>query len=514
MWTFRRKKTVEPVPSGALRYPWGGYEFDPNVELAPHYAVMGMTNSGKTLTIRMLMRAVLLEPGHPVPRHRAMVYDPKRDFLPLLVGMGVPEASIVLLHAFDKRAHVWHIAKDVDSRAAARQLAAILAPADKNSTQPFFANAAQDILAGVIDTLRVKTREQPDPQWTLNDVLEALSPRDRLKEFLRQTDDGKDLVDSYFEANPKTLGDILSTLRTKLAPFQDVARIWARIFRDHPERRLSLSEWAVPPEKGPPPPPRVLLLGTDDTNAESLEPINRAMFKRASQLVTARPKENPDDQTWFFLDEVRWLGELDGLQGLLLKGRSKGAHVVLGFQDLQGLKHVYGEFQAEELVAQCGNLAILKLNSPETMEWAARYFGKYRDFVASFGESHSAQGGSTSTQQTPQEVSSILAQQFRLFPLPTEETGITGAFASPDDAWTDTIPPNIVDKFLRRAPLRPLAFDKAPATAQDRVGWRERDRNRLKLDAAIALDPDLGEEQQAKDDPYPATVRGPLPNPR
>ena len=49
---FRRK----PAPIARV-IPWGGVEFEEH-ELAPHYAVMGMTNSGKTLTIRMLMKVI------------------------------------------------------------------------------------------------------------------------------------------------------------------------------------------------------------------------------------------------------------------------------------------------------------------------------------------------------------------------------------------------------------------------------------------------------------------------
>src|SRR5690349_16829924 len=113
---FRKQATDAPhevtAASAQLFYPWGGRELRVEDELAPHYAVMGMTSSGKTLTIRMLMRAVLVDNSDatkPRLRSRAAVYDPKRDFYPLLVGMGVPEDSIVPLHAFDERAHMWHL---------------------------------------------------------------------------------------------------------------------------------------------------------------------------------------------------------------------------------------------------------------------------------------------------------------------------------------------------------------------------------------------------------------------
>lgn len=51
-----------------------------------------------------------------------------------------------------------------------------------------------------------------------------------------------------------------------------------------------------------------------------------------------------------FLDELRDLGRLDALNRLLLKGRSKNVSVVLGFQDIEGLREVYGDKVANEIV--------------------------------------------------------------------------------------------------------------------------------------------------------------------
>lgn len=474
------------APRGVTYLPWGGQLLESRLELAPHYAVMGMTSSGKTLTIRMLMRGALVARrlgGASRLRHRAIVFDPKCDFFPLLVGMGVPKAAIVPLHAFDSRSYVWDLARDVETASAARQLAAILAPREPNATQPFFANAACDILAGVINTLRIKVKVKDG--WSLNDLLEATSDATRLRHVLELTPEGKELHTLYFEVNERTAADILATLRTKLAPLQSVARIWARLFKDE-SRRISLTEWARESE------PRLLLLGTDDTNAESLDPINRAILKRASQLVTGRSDEDPADETWFFLDEARWLGELDGLQGLLLKGRSKGAHVVLGFQDIQGLRHVYGEFQADELIGQCGNIAVFKLASPATMEWAAQYFGKYRDFVRSFGQSWGSQSSTSSTQDSIQEIPSILAQEFRLLRIPEPGLGIDGAFTTSAHAWRGTVPEAFVQEHLAAPDPHTRTFEPRPASEQDRLPWSAEDLARLGLPPSALAAADSG----------------------
>ena len=73
---------------------------------------------------------------------------------------------------------------------------------------------------------------------------------------------------------------------------------------------------------------------------------------------------------------MREAGELDGLGRLLTKGRSKGACVVLGFQDIDGLRDVYGTELANEIAGLCSNKAILRTDSSSTAEWASKLFGE------------------------------------------------------------------------------------------------------------------------------------------
>lgn len=471
--------------------PWGGVALPLKDFLATHFAVIGMTLSAKTLSIRMLMNAALIPNGRKL-RHRAFVYDPKLDFYPVLRGMGVPASQVIVLNPFDSRSVAWDIAADINDAATARQFSALLAPVEPEASQPFFSSAAQGLLEAVINTLRVRTPKR----WTFNDALEAFYSLDDLRALLSFTDDGRRAAERYLGGNEKTASDVLSTVDTKLMPYTIVARLWARA-----KTRVSLTEWATSLN------PTVLLLGRSDTHSDVLDPINRAFFKRLSQLVTARPEvpgrpdDEPEDKTWVFVDETRWAGDLDGLDGLLLKGRSKGAHVVLGFQDIQGMRHVYGKERADELVGQCGNLAVMRLNSPETMEWAAEFFGKYEEYVQSFNFSQTkAVGGSSTTTGhgfNLQERSSILAQQFRMFAMPSRERGIEGAFAVPEKAWTCTVPSAFVSQYLRGLSSHKddAGFVPRAPEDQERLPWSDPFRNDLGLDKPQQKKPPLRSKQ-------------------
>lgn len=240
-------------------------------------------------------------------------------------------------------------------------------------------------------------------------------------------------------------------------------------------------------------PPTVLLLGTDDSNRASLDAVNRAIFKRISELLTSKPERDPNDptvrndETWLFLDELRMAGPLEGLQGLLLKGRTMGVRAVLGLQDIQGLVFNYGQEQADELIGQCGNVAVLRLNNPSTMKWASSLFANYEEYTPSYSTSHSSGSGggstTTGTSWSLQQRQAMLEQEFRLFPRPTSETGITGAYIASNKAWRDVAPPAFVANYLSDPADKKKypGFNPRPITDQKRRMWDAQDLLRLGL---------------------------------
>lgn len=303
--------------------------------------------------------------------HRALIYDAKVDILSLLHGMGL-KCPIEILNPFDVRATAWDIAKDVTSPVTARQFATVLIPEDKNASQPFFANAARDIIGQVLLTLiQIKPGE-----WTLRDLLLAVQSKKYLIELLNQTPQGKLKAETYL-SEERTGLNILSEIATRMAPFEAVAQAW-----NNCPRQISLTQW-VESEA-------VLVLGNNEEHRAALDPINRVLFQRATELVLAQ-SESTTRRTWFFLDEVRDAGNLESLGRLMTKGRSKGACVALGFQDIEGMHDAFGKERANEFIGQCANKAILRLNSPETAKWASELFGKYEFMEEEAGEN---KGGS------------------------------------------------------------------------------------------------------------------------
>lgn len=459
-----RSPTDPGLSLGSLRLP--------SRAACSHFAIAGATGSGKTLLQRLLMQSALSRIGQG-DSHRALLYDAKQDLLPLLAGMDL-RAPIHTLHPLDRRAVAWNMAADIKTPAAALQTASLLIPEIKTDNNPFFANAARHLLTGAINALI----EQAGAHWTLLHVLLVMRDPVRLGNLLGRSDHTRFLL-QYFE-HTGTFQNILSTVLTALAPFDTLAAAW-----DRAEKSISLARWMTEES--------ILVLGCDEANRVALEAMNRLIFRRISELVLSRPEVTDPDgygsRTWFFLDEVREAGKLESLSRLLTKGRSKGAAVVLGFQDIAGLQDVYGKEVANELVGQCATSVMLRLNSPETAAWASKLIGSREVLETRHGHSRSYHSALQTLPGTGSSVSHglatrplVLDSEIMGLPPTSFDTGLSAYVVTP---WTGAFHEHLSGDWLRQNLRPPEArvpnFLPSPAPHQYLRPWGPEDEAILRF---------------------------------
>jgi type IV secretory pathway TraG/TraD family ATPase VirD4 len=363
-----------------------------------HFCIIGTTGSGKSLTIQIMLKGVLGDLCNGTsPDHRALIYDAKKDAHKMLDRMGFPSERVKTLNPFDKDCYEWNMAEDIDSPSSALELASILIP-ELEESQPFFSDAARDLLSGVIgffifERARRKRNGERALEWSFRDVLLAMRSKERIMEILSRHPHLRDRL-AYF-VNDKTGAEIMATIRTKLAPYEIVAACWHRAIDEKTgkKRTISLRDW-VEQER------TVLILGASETNRQAIDTINRVLFRRIVQLVLDQ-EESEERRTWFFLDELRQMGQLklsnvNILGSLFTQGRSKGASVVIAIQDIDGLRALYGADEANEILAQCNTKVILRVSSPSTAQWACDLAGKQlakeEDYSETFTDNRGIKG--------------------------------------------------------------------------------------------------------------------------
>lgn len=474
---------VPPAKAPAREPPliyWGHCSL-PESEALRHFCVIGTTGSGKTITIRLLMRSVLprIRPGSD---WRALIFDAKRDTMSRIAAMPI-HVPIRILNPFDKRSAPWDMATDIASPAAAQYLAKLLIPEEVNASQPFFADAARHILYGTL----VALNELHPQEWIFRDVLLALRVPERIKALLEKTATTAEIASQYF-AETRTVSSIVSTLATKLQRYEIIAALWATSRTP----RFSLEAWLSEES--------ILVLGKHPSYKSSIEPINEAIFQRLVDLILSLP-DSDRRRTYFFLDEVREAGKLDGLWSLLNQGRSKGACVVIGFQDIEGLRSAYGEKVAHEIVGQCNNKTFLRTDSPPTAEWVERHFGQVQQRERAPGNPAVAKAQANINVPHQRVVrSAILASEIMSIPKTGPEHGLTAIHDIPlvGFAYTTNVP------FSQLLEIHAFDQDKTtpdeesrPKTEERLAPWTDADHRRI-----------LGEEPRKEapaDVPPPAT---------
>jgi type IV secretory pathway TraG/TraD family ATPase VirD4 len=459
---------------------FAGYEF-PFEAGVTMFGIIGTTGSGKTTFIRLMMQSFIPYIGQPGKFYdqRCVLYDVKQEMLSILFGAGVDPEKVILLHPYDTRCAAPDFAKDYRTESQALQFATALVPETNENTR-FFNDAARDCIAALI----VAFNYLAPLKWDFRDLIVALSNQRLLELVLGACPYTEDRL-QYFE-QPTTGANIMSTIRTKIAPFRSIAACWHRA-----EERVSLTDW-IRDKNG-----SFLVLGHSEQLRAPLSAINQILFQRLAEL-TLDLDESSERRIYFVLDEIRHLGKLEALPGLLTNGRSKGAVVILGFQSYEGMCAVWGKEIASEIIAMCANQAHLRLSSGESAQWSSDQFSfRYQEETESSQTSSVSwgpEGTTTSESKTIQTKTEkrerVMPSKFLEMPNANAKNGISGCYISP---WFKEVNPEKTT-FLQKMLTRQESFDRLmrksakednfimrPVEDQILEPWNEDDFKRLNL---------------------------------
>ena len=396
-----RRQLTPQVKQYLIR--WAGLDLPGDTE--SHFGLIGINGSGKTLTLYAMLRSIIptvrdrtvADDGKPAATaQRALVFDPENKLTPFLQELA-GEDSVYVLNPFDVRSRSWDIAKDIPDLATAQELAAIFIPKRENDSQSFFQQAAAVILSATFQALFMKAAERAErkdetkrePSWTLRHAFLIATDAKRVAHVLGMTNQTETLY-KLLTPTDKTLFNVLADVATTINKLQIVAALWDTSVRDLKVPPFTLRGWLRENT--------VLVFGRPTNMEDTMLALNSVLLKRASQLIRAHipaAEQKSRGRTWVFLDELRNIGNLPGLDKLLTEGRSRGARVVITFQDIDGLREVYGEHVAEEIANQCDTVSYLRCRGT-TAKWAAERLGRSEFWDKDFNTGATSTSGSNS----------------------------------------------------------------------------------------------------------------------
>jgi Type IV secretion-system coupling protein DNA-binding domain len=392
----------------------------PTQEMTTHMKIVGGTRSGKTNILRLFMQSAL---PHALAgtRSRALIYDPKTEFAPLLAGMGIPENDIMILNPFDARGYAWDMAKDLTDDRDAESLAQILVPENPNAGSGRFFDDATRILLGAVAKLFM---EVAPGRWTLRDLILACESIEIISILLENDPDLR--ADLRVVGSGDTAGNVMATVASVTR--RGLKTVASYLHYHHSQgRTFTLQDWMSDRY--------ILLLGCDRRSKATLQPLNQLLMTRVSQLLTS---QRTDGYTFLILDELPELGSIGDIDRVAKLGASYQVCLCIAFQAYSDLEKIYGKETANSLIGQCDKSAYLRVLDAETAEWQARQIGqtKVRLKMKSYGAGFSMSG----KESIGSDIYGVSEQQDKDYPFPQEffttikrpdakeKTGLTGVY--------------------------------------------------------------------------------------
>jgi hypothetical protein len=387
---------------------WAGLPF-PEWASAGHQMIIGAVGSGKTVLMRMLMQSTLpaIKSGSD---RRAILYDAKHDALSLLAGMKVT-CPIVNFNPFCPNSFAYDMAADVNSPAAALDVARTLIKREKGENS-FFADAARDLLAGIIQALIIKRPRE----WTFAEVLQIFSNSEQTKSLLHSLPQTRHIAEEHFNRDERTLSNVQYTITANSSMLRPIAALWA-----NSKKKISLTDWLRQES--------ILVLGNDERLRGPMEAVNELLISRLGELVLSL-NDSETRRIMLFYDEFQEGGVHRNMLRLLTQGRSKGFWALIVLHTLPGLKAVYGEDQAKAIAATCTNKAFLWSDCPDTARYAEQVLGKAELLQYTRGHADSRYAGNYSMTEHVVEKDVVTFSQLLRLPQANRER-FYGYFTSP-----------------------------------------------------------------------------------
>ena len=313
--------------------------------------IIGSPGSGKTQTTFPIIEQVIGK------KQKAIIWDLKGGYIQALAN----DPGVSLLAPWDSRSIKWRPGADIIRPLDCHQASHMLIPINPREPQPYFNNAARNILEAVLIQL-----DAAQGSWGWQDVWTAITQsQSDLADWLQQSVEGRSAA-ATIEGDSKSGQDVYSTLISQLKPVSWLAKAWGN-------EGISLRAWLKDPSS------KTLIIGGMVENEE----LAALTARLTIQILVNELLAMPDDlnrRVWLFLDELAALGSCESLLKAFTTGRSKGLCVVAGIQDIGRIEHLYSHELAKSIINTFSTHIFLRCTDTATSQWASEAIGYQETF--------------------------------------------------------------------------------------------------------------------------------------
>lgn len=317
-----------------------------------HILISGSSGTGKT----QLKYSIL--DGVRARGDAAIVYDSTGAFVRSFYRKGD-----IVLSPVDGRSPPWTPWAEIRHPTDSVRLASSIVPTPYRSADPFWATAAQRLLAAALLSL------SDSPDRSISRLIHLLTDPSFTK--LATAIEGSPIA-AIFSGSQNSENRLANSVRGTLLPYLESLQYLPEA--DSKGAEFSLRGWVETATEAAGTKPWIFLLSRADHH-ETLRPLISCWLDCVAAGLMSLPK-NPQRRLWFVVDELPSLQRIPSIPKLLAEARQFGAACVLGVQGIHQLRAIYGPDEAEAITDLCNTHAIFRSNSPDTAQWASRLLGE------------------------------------------------------------------------------------------------------------------------------------------
>ncbi len=364
---FTGKKAVKEAQKELNDMKHSGYSVEiggvkwTNDRTSKHFIVMGQTGGGKTTVIKPLIR-------HAIDRgDLVIVYDNKTEFTGILEAQ--KGKRTVILGPWDKRSAYWDLSSDLISEQDFSEFVSNIIPTESGK-ESVFTLGAKAILTGSL----IYVHNTKKGRWLASDLFRLIN---------KEVGEFADLVKPHFpeivsllsfddKGNPVVA--TLNMMQNAVSYANPILKIL--MSTEKSKTRFSARKYLGQLKTGNIT-YQVLILQGNKQYSKIQSSLYSSVLDLMANIINSPSfleRDSKELGVWFILDEFVQLQRLNNIKSVAEIGRSKGARLVLGFQDYAQLVETYGRDTAKVLFGICQTHIFTKL-SPETAQDMSKVIG-------------------------------------------------------------------------------------------------------------------------------------------
>ena len=337
--------------------------------LSKHMMLVGGTGCGKSTLFYHIIHQIKKQ---MTSRDVMVIFDSKGDFYSKFKT--VQDCVIGNSMQYVKESEKWNIFKEIladgwNDRQIMMNTQEICKSlfeerTKNNASNPFFPNAARDLLAAIIiKTIRLGKGDKnfmASNFYNLNlkDFIDA-SDSASLCQYMEQDGDLRSVM-SCIEGGSEQSQGVMAEM------FSVVRDIFLGVFAD--KGKFSMRNFVR--NKGG----KTLFIEYDLSIGSILTPMYRMLFDLALKEALGRTKS--EGNVYLICDEFKLLPHLQHIDDGVNFGRSLGVKVFAGLQSIEQLFEIYGSSRGKNLAAGFSSIIAFRANDVTTREYVSNFHGK------------------------------------------------------------------------------------------------------------------------------------------